>query len=216
VVIGIAEEKDIALSIGMFAISGSIDDSYLRIQLQTHGGTHSDTRLCNGTVMLSVSGSSDVGRRGEPAALKTFLAVLRDQGLRPSILDSSDNRGEDAVIEIANSRYTVQLVTVPSDPSFWRDAARGLAETAAGIESALGWIREAILAKFHATSPKERPRTVLVLDVHHAGVLASKHISDAYLSRYPDPRDEFNFVATWLIGPVVSSSTQMGSASWRQ
>jgi hypothetical protein len=212
--IGTAQEIDIALPIGMLAISRSTDDHTFRIQRQTHGGTHSDARLSNGTVTLSVSGASDVGRRGEHAALNTLLAALRAQGLSPNQSTANDDRGEDAVIEIGHAWYTVQFVTVPSDSSFWNRAARDSAETAAGTESALSWIRKAALAKFHATSPKERPRTVLALDVHHAGVLTSKQILAAYLSRYPDPRVEFNFVATWLVGPDISSSTQIGSASW--
>ena len=55
---------------------------------------------------------------------------------------------------------------------------------------------------------------MLALDAHHAGILASKQILAVYLRRYPDPRVEFNFVATWLVGPDVSSSTQIGSAGW--
>jgi hypothetical protein len=213
--IGMVEEIDTALPIGMLAISRSTDDRIFRIQRQTHGGTHSDAWLSNGTVTLSVSGASDVGRRGEPAALKTLLAALRAQGLSPTQSTANDDRGEDAVIEIGHARYTVQFVTVPSDSSFWNRAARDSAETAVGTESALGWIREAALAKFHATSSKERPWTVLALDAHHAGVLASKQVSAAYLSRYPDPRLEFGFAATLLVGPDASSSTQIGSASWK-
>ena len=214
VVIGMVQELDRALPIAMLAISRSTDDQSVRIQRQTHGGTHSDAWLSNGTVTLSVSGASDVGRRGEPAALHTLLAALRAQGLSPTPLTAKDNRGEDAVIEIDHVRYTVQFVTVPSDSPFWKRAARGSATTAVGTELALGWIHQAALDKFRVTSPKERPRTVLALDAHHAGVLTSKQLLTAYLRRYLDPRLEFGFAAMWLVGPDASASMQIGIASW--
>lgn len=210
------EETDTALPVGLLAISGSPRDQTYRIQVQTHGGTRSDARLHDGAVTLSVTGASDVGRRGEPDALNTLLAALRDQGLSPAQSTANDERGEDAVIEISGRRYIIQFVTVPPSSRFWHRAARGTGETAAGIESALRWIRQAALAKFQNTSPRERPKTVLALDAHHAGVLASKQIFIAYLSCYPDPHSEFGFAATWLVGPDTSSSAQIGTASWNR
>ena len=208
------DEIDVASSIGLLATSGSRHDQTYRIQVQSHGGTRSDARLSGDAVTLSVSGASDVGRRGEAAALNVLMAALRDQGLGPTQSMANDDRGEDAVIGIARARYTVQFVTVPSDWRFRGCAARGSAKAKAGIESALGWIRDAALEKFRGTSPAERPRTVLALDVHHAGVLTSNQIAIAYLTRYPDPRLEFGFAAMWLVGPDASASTQIGSASW--
>jgi len=209
-----AEEVDTALPMGLLAISGSPGDQTYRIQVLTHGGTRSDARLSDDTVTLSVSGASDVGRRGEPDALNTLLAALRAQGFGPTQSTANDDRGEDAVIGIGGARYTVQFITVPPYSRFWNRAARGIGKMAVGTESALDWIRQAAMAKFQSTSPAERPRTVLALDAHHAGVLASKQISIAYLSRYPDPHSEFGFAATWLVGPDTSSSAQIGTASW--
>jgi len=216
VVIGAVQECYDALSVAMLAHSHSTDDQSIRIQRQTFAGTHSDAQLRNGTVTSSVSGALDVGRRGERDALYTLLAAFRTRGLNPTQLPAEDDRGEDAVIEIGNESYTVQFVTVPSDKHFWHRAAQGPcpAMIKGGTESALNWIREAALDKFRKTSPKERPRTVLALDVHHVGVLASQPILTTYLNRYPDPRLEFEFAAMWLVGPDVSSSTQIGSAIW--
>lgn len=81
-----------------------------------------------------------------------------------------------------------------------------------GIESEINWIRQAVLLKFGDTSTKERPKTVLALDANHAGVLTSKQIAAMYMDRYGDPRVEFGFAATWVVGP--DWSTQIGSASW--
>ena len=94
------EEIDTALPIGMLAISRSTDDQTFRVQRQTHGGTHSDARLSNGTVTLVCFRRVRRWPRGEPAALNTLLAALRAQGLSPTRSVANDDRGEDAVIEI--------------------------------------------------------------------------------------------------------------------
>jgi hypothetical protein len=80
----VAVEIDTALPIGLLAILGNTNDQPNRSQMHTRGGNRSDSRLNNGTIILSVSGASDVDRRGESAVLNTLLTIHFDRGLGPN------------------------------------------------------------------------------------------------------------------------------------
>jgi hypothetical protein len=200
-------------SLGIVAQHGNPSDSSYRLQVQTPSGTRSDARLVDGIVSVEVRGSSDVGRRGEPAALETFVQVLQGQGLEPTLLLGRDGHGEDALLSTMTRTYTVQVVTVPSAPTFWRGAAVDSAATRVPSDAAAGWVRDCIIAKAKNTSPAERPATLLALDACLAGVVGSQEVVSTYLAKHPSPRDEFNFAGTWVIGPTASTSTQLGPST---
>jgi hypothetical protein len=174
-------------------------------------GVTSEARLSqDGQVSLKVKGAQDIGRKGEPQALKTLRQRLQADGLVASTHGGSDNRGEDAILVVGSAQYTVQLVTSPSDPDLWRKASRGPALVDADLEYAIGQIRCSLEMKAKGTPQVQRVNTVFALDVRHAGILASKAILDAYLSRFQSPSDEFGLSSVWMVGPTPQYCARLG------
>jgi hypothetical protein len=84
-------------------------------------GATSETRLSkDGRVSLKVEGAGDIGRRGEPQALKTLRQKLQADGLMVTLSREAarDARGEDAILTAGNERYVVQFVTAPGADKF--------------------------------------------------------------------------------------------------
>jgi hypothetical protein len=210
----LAVEIDTALPVTGIQISGSPSSSSYWLRVKTPAGTQSDARLEDRIITIRVEGADEIGTRGEPQAMHTLLDALAIEGIAPTPKPGKDSRGEDAKLQIAHTTYVAQFVTVPSSPTFWQAATVTSAVTAAPAAAAIGWVRDAIMAKHRKTSPGELQRTLLVLDARHAGVLAAKVVAASYVERYGDPRAELGFAATWLVGPTASSSTQLGSAIW--
>jgi hypothetical protein len=214
--IGLAGEVDTAGAIGLVQASWSPTTACYRLRVRTPAGTESDARLENNTITLSVSEASEIGRTGESNALGTLLDAMRREGLTLVSGLADDARGEDARVKVVSVPYVVQFVTVPSDPVFWREAATGSSQTGVSTDGGIGWIRDAIVAKSQKTPPAERQHTLLALDARHAGILAAKEVSTKYVAQYADPRVEFGFASTWLVGPTTSASTQLGTSAWQQ
>lgn len=175
---------------------------------------HSESRLTtDGQVSLKVKGVDNVGRSGERRAVKTFRQMLQAAGKTVSIKPGDDARGEDAILICDTKRYTLQLVTTPSVPAFWREASVGPAMTRVQIEQAVGWIRSTIEAKAHRIPHLQRSNTVLTIDARHAGILTSPRILDAYVGKFTDPVNEFGFASVWVIGPAAQYCGRIGEGT---
>lgn len=198
-------------NVGKVAEERDASRAQARILLQTPAGAHSDTLLTDGVVSLNIHGAIEIGRNGEPRALDTLLRKLQEGGHQPILEAGRDQHGEDGILLLQGLRLTLQVVTVPSCPKWWRDANRDSAMTAVPVVEGANWIRDAVVAKLTNTSPAERETTILVLDVGLTGILAEHEVVDAYLELYGDPNLEFRFASIWLVGPTTSTTTQLGT-----
>ena len=165
----------------------------------------------DGQVSLNVDGARNIGRRGEPQALKTLRQRLQAGGLGVSIQTTArDDRGEDAILSVGSVSYTVHFVTSPSVPEFWREASVSSAVTRVQAEQAVQWLRSSLEMKASSSPREQRVTTLLAIDVRHAGVLASKSVIDAYLTMFTPPAQEFAFASVWIVGPTPQHCARLG------
>ena len=166
----------------------------------------------DGSVSLEAEGSHAVRKRAQARAFRTLRQRLEADAhvVTVSVGKAKDDRGEDGILTVDGARYVLQHVTVPGLPTFWHQATAGVGRSDVDEAGAVAWMREAINAKGCHTSPRERPKTVLVLDAQHAGVLAFDRIISAYLKLYKDPKAEFGFADVWLVGPTVPRCVRVG------
>jgi hypothetical protein len=179
-------------------------------------GAISETRLSkDGRVSLKVEGAGEIGRRGEPQALKPLRQKLQADGLVVTLSREAarDARGEDAILTAGNERYVVQFVTAPGAEKFWQDASAGSALTQVQIQGAVEWIRAALDKKVYGTRPAQWADTILALDARHSGVLATPPILESYLSRYSSPAVEFGFASVYVVGPTVPYCARLGGGT---
>jgi hypothetical protein len=169
----------------------------------------------DGQISLKVEGATNVGRDGEPRALKTFRQRLQADGLTVTISrePERDKWGEDATLLVGQRRYVMQVVTTPGAKKFWQQARTGSALTQVEVQKAVEWLRSSVEAKAKDTSPAERPRTVVLIDARHAGHLGTPPILESYLSRFSSPVVEFGFASVWVVGPTVPYSARLGEGS---
>ena len=85
----------------------------------------------------------------------------------------------------------------------------GSASRAGKPSEAVELVRAAIEHKASHLAPGARRSTLLALDVSNFGTLASHALVVAYLARYDDPKVEFNFAQTWIVGPTVASTIRV-------
>jgi hypothetical protein len=209
-----------ALRFEVFAPSIIIDgtdpatgDAMIRV---SDPGVSSEARRTEGgQVSLNVKGAVNVGRDGEPRALKTFRQKLQADGLVVTISKETDRDkwGEDAILSMGSQRYVVQVVTTPGAKKFWQQARTGSALTQVELQKAVEWLRSSVQAKVRDTSPAERPRTVILVDARHAGHLATPPILESYLSRFSSPAVEFGLAAVWVAGPTVPYCARLGEGT---
>lgn len=168
-----------------------------------HGHALSSIDLA-GNCQVSLDGRFHRGRRDESVVLN----VLR-QWLDMEQLDwcfdpgAQDAEGEDAVIQFGDgSRLTVQIVSVPTDQGFNHELALGSVERIVGAPQAAGWLQEAIAHKTKKINPQQRERTMLVLDIRHAGILADERIRKELAGLCPDLAAT-GFAQIRAVGPVI-------------
>jgi hypothetical protein len=185
----------------------------LQVRNRTPEGAHSDALLTDGSVSLNISGPIQIGRKGESRALDTLLCKLLQEGHQSTVEAGRDSFGEDGILRHNGECLTLQVVSVPSSTTFWRDAILGSVTVAVSLADGVKWVRDAVVAKIAHTPPAERGRTILVLDAALAGVLSAHEIADAYLGLYGDPQVEFGLAGIWLVGPTTSTTMQLGIGS---
>ena len=198
-------------NVGTVAEERDASGAQFRVRVQTPAGARSDALLGDGLVSFNIRGPIQIGRKGEPRALDTLLCRLREEGHLPTLEAGRDQLGEDGILLLQGQRLTLQVVSVPSCPELWRDANRDSVTTAVPVADGAKWVRDGIVAKFTNTSPGERPKTILVLDVGLTGILSAHEVADAYLALHGDPHIEFGLASIWLVGPTPSTTTRLGT-----
>ena len=202
------ELKESGGMVGFVHDSPAAADKAHSISVHTPLGARSEAHLQpDGTVRVAASGLPDVGTRGEAHVKEILTRRMRTEGTDVEAVSGAvDGRGEDGLLRINDRRLTLQVTSVPSCSTFWRDAAQGSTSTEVANAKAVEWLREAVLNK---SSVDDRQGTILAIDARHAGVLADAAVADAYRRRYPSPTTEYGFAQVWVVGPTPSHCTRL-------
>jgi hypothetical protein len=170
------------------------------------GGAANSVVAADGTFQATLSGSLDVGRAGERRVINVLCNKLRERGSDVRVDDDARNHfGEDGVLIVNGRRTPVQIVTVPSSATVWKDLNANNAATLSGNRgAAVSILRVAIAAK----SVKAKG-TILALDLAHVGAIVNRRLVEAYLAAFGDAVTEFSFEAVWLVGPTPRSTIEL-------
>lgn len=185
-----------------------------QIRYTTPTGSQSEASLVGDLLNVLVKPPVDVGRLGEPRVMACIVAHLVQMEKKPTTLPATDQLGEDGVLQIADIRVTVQIVTATPNPTFWGDVARGGMAVQADLAEAVEWIHSAIFEKAKLYPKKIKSSMLLAVDVGHIGVLSSYVLVERYLENYGDPSEQSDFGAIWLVGPTENHVLCLGSSRW--
>jgi len=166
-------------------------------------GVSSRTLLTSDSVSLRITGAEGIGRPVESRVKKTLLRKLELQGFAAKMIPGQDNRGEDAILRMADRSIEVQIVTVPIEREFWHQASGGTTSHEVDLPRALQWLHAAIKKKALQFAPSQRANMLLAMDANHAGVLGTKRIVDEYTTRFGSPDAEYGFYSVWIVGPTT-------------
>lgn len=157
---------------------------------------------------VKLSGVLDKGLANERQVLQTFVDALLASG-RSAVLTAGgrDDRGEDGLLVLDGVRLVVQIVSVPVEPTIWRDlTAKGGFEMSGTIDDAVAMIRRALEHK-----KGKATGTILVLDAAHFAAFVGPSLIHAYCDRHGDPEHEFALAEAWLVGPTSRSTFRLTS-----
>jgi hypothetical protein len=148
---------------------------------------------------------TEIGRPGEWHVVKVLVQALCARGHTASLLGGAqDGRGEDGRISLNNRTFSVQVVSVPTEPKIWRELAQRSSTAASGtLDDAVKMFRAAFEKKRNLAKG-----TILVLDTTHIGAVVTRRLLEAYQQTHGDPVAEFELRDAWAIGPTVRSSFQ--------
>lgn len=185
-----------------------------QIRYTAPSGSQSTSALVGGEVRVQVGRPVDIGRPGESRVFDRVASHLKTDGLTVTPLPASDQVGEDRVLMIGNERVTLQIVTAPHDPSFWREVAKGFGSVQTDIGMAAGWVNDAIAEKAEKYPGSVKQSMLLAVDIAHIGILSTPALVDSYLVAYGDPSDSYKFAGVWLVGPTENHCTRLGKSRW--
>jgi hypothetical protein len=160
---------------------------------------------------LQLSGTYDIGERGEEAVIGLVVDALRGQGRTVSRVDAKDarnDRGEDARLVCDGQTVIVQVVTAPDDPQLLAAAARGVARTETTPAAAVGWLSGAIDRKALHYDAASKRSMLLAIDVRHMGVVV--RLVDSNLRARAAAT---GFGAVWLVGPTTQTTVMLFEAA---
>jgi hypothetical protein len=177
-------------------------------------GTRSHSTLANSRVELTLSGPLDLGKPAEGRVADRIISALRAEGRSVDYLPHEDARGEDRKIRCDGTAVDVQVVSVPSDCSFLREASQRSAYTGVSILEAATWINDALSAKATRYSSAQKDATLLAIDVRHVSVLVAEEVVRTVEQTFGNPCTSHGFGAVWLVGPVDSRCTKFQSSRW--
>lgn len=180
-----------------------------RIRVQDPETASVSTRSPDGRITTEVTGVANVGRAGEPRLTRTFRQALSRAGIEIITSPGRDDWGEDGVFTAGTRQLVLQVVTSPADADFWSETRSG-ASKEGSAEEAVKWLHEVITKKAERTPPAERSRTVIAVDIRHAGVLAEQPSLDTYLKTYDEPTAAFGLASVWVIGPTTEMTSRLG------
>lgn len=183
------------------------------VEVSDPAGTESkSTRTSDGLIELNIRGVGNIGRPGEARLFKTFRQALAKVDKTVTIHPARDDWGEDGMLCHDGVKYSVQIVTVPTDSKFWGAAARGCARRQADVSTAAKWIHEAIRGKASKTSQTELRKPILALDASHVHIVFDD-VVEHYLTLFEDPHREFEFASVWIVGPTTSYCCRIGGGA---
>jgi hypothetical protein len=111
-----------------------------------------------------------------------------------------DDHGEDGLLVRDGREFIIQVVSVPPDRGFWREAKSSRALREPKEDEAVGFLRTVIEKK---AKVDERWRTLLAIDARWLPVVGDAPIREAYLTRHGCPETEFGFAEVWVVGQVM-------------
>jgi hypothetical protein len=185
------------------------------VQYLSPSGMRADSSLGPKTpVDLTVRAPIDVGRRGEGIVADRVITQLRAESHIIVELEHNDSGGEDRQIKCDTDKITVQVVTVPGAPEFFRDASHGSASTSVTPAEAARWIYEAVLRKKDQYEPDLRAQMLLAVDVRAVGVLVCSSIIEKLTAQNGALCETTGFGGIWLVGPSDSRCIRLPGSRW--
>ena len=184
------------------------------IQYLSPLGTRADSSLGPTHLDLTIRSPIDVGKPGERMVADRVLTQLRAERHTIIELEHNDARGEDRQIRCDGRDVTIQVVAVPADSRFFRDASRGSASTSVTPAEAARWIYEAVVRKQERYATEVRAQMLLAVDVRAVGVLASASIAEELTAKYGALCATTGFGSIWLVGPSDSRSMRLPGSRW--
>jgi hypothetical protein len=187
------------------------DTGDARLSVDDPLGTRSVSHGDQGQVTVEVEGTGGIGAQAEGRIVAMLRDAVAATGLSVTLKDGADDRGDDRKLEVNDRTYGIQVTVAPSARSFWREAAMSSASTHVNRSHALQWLREPIATKAHGVSAHQLSRTVLAIDVTHAGVMADPYFRAGYVQQFGCPSAEFGFASVWLVGPTSQYCGRLGN-----
>ena len=207
------------LQSGVYGISGGVVGTVVEGRPDTTEGRRVDSRPPSGgrafsrtdekgSFAVELSGVLDKGRANERQVLQVLVEALSADGRTATLVSGSqDNRGEDGLLMIDGVSVAVQIVSVPVEPTVWKElSAKGGLEASGTIDDAAAMIRRALEHKRGKATD-----TILVLDATHFGAFVGPRLVQAYCERHGDPEQEFALTEVWLVGPTSRSAFRLAS-----
>lgn len=177
------------------------------ISRPSSGGTAESHIDGQGRLRVTLSAPLDVGRTSEARVLKTLAqAVAADRGSRCSVSPGAeDARGEDGVLWIGGSTVQVQIVTLPSASSVWKELAEsGATSLLLEMTDVVRLVRISLERKRDRVAPM-----ILALDASHIGAAVGPQLVREYIGTYGEPNLEYGWTEVWLVGSTVRSTRRL-------
>ena len=190
------------------AVTGDV-----RIRVRDPRGSESEAHADLGQVTVSVSGTGGIGRESESRVAETLRFTLALSGVVVTIGDAQDDRGEDRSIIFDDKKFVLQVTVAPSWSHFWRAANASSSTIQVDEQHTVQWLRSPIVDKAARMPLAGRIKTVLALDVTHAGVLANRSVLEEYIRQFGCPTAEFSFASVWVVGPTSNFCGRLGDGS---
>jgi hypothetical protein len=182
----------------------------VRLHVRDPRGAISESHGDQGQYTIRVEGAGGVGSLAEGRIAAMVRDALRAQGLIVEILDGQDEGGDDRKLNVAGTTFVLQVTIAPNSAPFWREARISSASTQVPEHHAIQWLRAPISNKAFGVSRDQLKRTVLAIDVTHAGVIANSHFVNQYLREFGPPGTEFGFASVWVVGPNENFCCRLG------
>ena len=180
----------------------AVVDEAARVALNDFNSGRSDSwRSAEGLTHIRLSARLLRGRPNEQPVLQVLSQCLEGR-----VLEGIDANGQDAVlIDPRGSTFTIQIVTVPTDPEINMAIGRGeTIERALTDEEAARWIASSIEKKI----PVAAGDVILALDARPFALLTHEAVIAQFLAGNSN-LTETAFCQVWLVGPLPARSVRL-------
>ena len=150
-----------------------------------------------------------IGRPGEGRVNSVVRALVATSERSLSSQPARDAHGEDGVLLVNGTPYTIQATGIPQAPDFWRRVTKeGSATTSATLEQMSGWLEAGIAAKLSVTPPSDRAQTILALDCDGwADAIVTPSVVESLSSCGLNPAMRHGLAGIAIVGAGTSNST---------